>query len=187
MSGVGSILQIGASVAVMTVLAAWFVVTILNQPRRTRRLVSAIVSRDIGGLVPVWTFFAPNPGDTDTHLLFRDRDVEGRVTAWREVHVAGRRHVLDLWNPLRRINKGIVDVVYDLTKRDGRTPQPSGPVPVTKRRMLSFPYVLLLNYVSQLRGDFGAIERQFAIVRTPGIGFRDQPNVLFVTPFHKLS
>jgi hypothetical protein len=187
MSGVGPILQTGVSYAVMAVLAAWFALTILNQARWTRRFVSAIVSRDIGGLVPVWTFFAPNPGDTDTHLLFRDRDADGRVTAWREASAAGRRHVLDLWNPRRRIHKGIVDVIYDLTKRDPRTPHTSSPAPVSKRRMVSFPYVLLLNYVSQLPGDFGAIERQFAIVRTPGIAFRAQPNILFVTPFHKLS
>ena len=39
---------------------------------------------------------------------------------------------------------------------------------VNKQRVLSFPYLLILNYVCNLPGDFGAAERQFAIARTYG-------------------
>jgi hypothetical protein len=170
---------------IAAVLAGWVAVTILNQNNRTRRLVKWIVSYDVCGLVPVWTFFAPNPGDTDAHLLFRDRDHGGRVTNWREVKLVRRRRVIDLWDPRRRINKALVDVSFDLAKLDRPRSGP-GPQPVSKQRVLGFPYLLILNYVSQLPGDFAAAERQFAVAKTKGVELRDQPDILFVSAFHKL-
>lgn len=170
---------------IVAILGAWVVITAFNQTSRTRRLIGRLVAYDICGLIPVWTFFAPNPGDTDTHLLFRDRDPEGRMTDWREVRMVSRRRVIDLWNPRRRISKSLVDVVYDLTKRD-KAQGEQGPQLLSKRRVLSFPYLLVLNYVSQHRGDFGAFDRQFVIAKTPGIASRGRPEVLFVSPFHRL-
>jgi hypothetical protein len=162
-----------------------------NQRRDTRGLVGWLTNRDICGLVPIWTFFAPNPGDTDTHLLFRDRDRDGRITCWREVKLTGRRWFLDLWSPQRRINKAIVDVAFDLTRPDepkqGGEPAAGGPQLVNKQRVLSFPYLLILNYVSSLPGDFAAVERQFAIARTPGMRGRGSPEVMMVSAFHRVG
>jgi len=40
--------------------------------------------------------------------------------------------------------------------------------------------------VSEVQGDFGAVDRQFAIAKTPGIASRGRPEVLLVSPFHAL-
>jgi hypothetical protein len=171
---------------VCVLLAAWFVITAMNQTQRTRKLVNGLVTYDVCGLVPIWTFFAPNPGDTDTHLLFRDRDSDGRSTNWKEVKLLRRDSMFDLWCPLRRINKSLVDVAFDLSKPDDWNRKES-PQPVSKQRVLGFPYLLVLNYVSNLSGDFAAVERQFAIVKTAGYKYRHMPDVLLVSAFHKLA
>ncbi len=172
---------------VAAVLGIWIILTLLNQERRTRRFIKHIIAYDIFGLIPIWTFFAPNPGDRDVHLLFRDRCEDGRITSWREVHLAGRRRITDLWNPRRRINKAIVDVVYDLTRPDR---PPSGSESRSRKiggnRVLTFPYLLILNYISRLPAQFDALERQFAIAKTQGITSRSHPEVLLVSPFHGL-
>ena len=193
-SGMSTVVEVALwalQALIVAILLGWVVVTVANQRRDTRRLVRRITNLDICGLVPIWTFFAPNPGDTDVHLLFRDRDQDGRVTCWREVKLTGRRWILDLWSPQRRINKAIVDVAYDLARPDDITqdaqPSPDGPLLVNKRRVLSFPYLLILNYVSSLTGDFGAVERQFAIARTPGMRGRDRPQVTLVSAFHRVG
>jgi hypothetical protein len=179
-------------IAVVLLLGGWLVVSAANQRKDTRRWVRRITNVDICALVPIWTFFAPNPGDSDTHLLFRDRDQGGRSTCWREVPLAGRRSIVDLWNPARRIHKAIVDVAFDLSRPDDADPDhasddAAGKQVVNKRRVISFPYLLILNYVSRLPGDFGAEQRQFAIARTPGLLGRDQPQVLMVSAFHRLG
>ncbi len=191
MSSVGDVAQWIVQILVVVVFAGWLIVSAANQRKNTRRWVSRITNVDICGLVPIWTFFAPNPGDSDTHLLFRDRDHDGRTTCWREVRLAGRRWFFDLWSPARRIHKAIVDVAYDLSRPDD--PGPDAPatadgfLTVNKKRVLSFPYLLILNYVSSLPGDFGAAERQFAIARTPGMQGRSQPHVMLVSAFHRLA
>jgi hypothetical protein len=191
MSMVGNVAQWIVQIAVVVVFTGWLVVSAANQRKDTRRWVSRVTNVDICGLVPIWTFFAPNPGDCDTHLLFRDRDHDGRITCWREVKLAGRRWFFDLWSPTRRIHKAIVDVAFDLSRPED--PGPDAPATtdglpsVNKKRVLSFPYLLILNYVCNLPGDFGAAQRQFAIARTPGMQGRSQPHVMLVSAFHRLG
>jgi hypothetical protein len=181
-----TVVRVVLSGAAVAVFAVWLFATTLNQHRGTRRLLSPLLAYDICGLIPIWTFFAPNPGDTDVHLLFRDREASGRTTDWREVPLTGRRRMTDLWNPRRRINKALVDLIYDLTRPDPEQ-APATPQPLSKRRVLSFPYILVLNYVSRLPGDFGATERQFALARSPGLRGRSRPDVVLVSAFHELN
>lgn len=170
------------SFLVVALLAGWLLVSILAQHRTTRRYVSMIVTRDICSLVPVWTFFAPNPGRTDLYLLYRDAGADGDVTAWKEVALGGERTLFSLWNPLRRIRKAIIDIAPDLTMDVTYRPRE----PVTKQKVLGFPYLLLLNYVCLQPADFRARSRQFAVARTNGFGTEDQPEVLFLSAFHQL-
>lgn len=170
------------SVLVVTILAGWLIVSILAQHKRTRRFVSIIVSRDICSLVPVWTFFAPNPGRTDLYLLYRDAAADGETTSWKEIVLGGERTLFTLWNPLRRIRKAIIDLAPDLTRDVNYRPHE----PVTKQKVLGFPYLLLLNYVCLQPADFRAKTRQFAVARTNGFGTEDQPEVVFLSAFHQL-
>ncbi|HEX8206943.1 MAG TPA: hypothetical protein VF587_12860 [Solirubrobacteraceae bacterium] len=171
-------------VLVAALLGFWFLASVLNQlPRPKPRWLRKIVAYDIAGLVPVWTFFAPNPGNTDLHLLYRDRLADGRVTPWREVHFGERRHCLSLWNPLRRSSKALVDLSSSLTAYDA----PPGGRPMPRRLVLSFPYLLVLNYVSTLRHDFAATGVQFALARTTGYRGRSGPGVFLVSAIHALE
>jgi hypothetical protein len=174
--------SMGITVAVVSLLAGWLVVSILAQHRRTRPLVSRIVSRDICSLVPVWTFFAPNPGRTDLYLAYRDAGPDGDISPWRSIALGSRRNCVALWNVKRRIRKAIIDVAPDLVRDIPSDPR----APVTKKKVLGFPYLLLLNYVSAQPGDFRATTRQFAVARTNGFGTEDSPAVIFLSAFHKL-
>ena len=171
------------SLLVIIVFAAWTFLTILNQHRSTRRFILAVVRRDLCCLIPIWTFFAPNPGRTDIHLLYRDRDADGRMTAWREVPLDRRRSWLMLWNPRRRICKGVTDVAPDLTRDTTYKPKEV----VSKRKVFTFPYLLLLNYVCCQPVDFRARLRQFAVARTNGIGAEGEVDVAFLSAFHRIE
>src|SRR5581483_6746809 len=46
-------------------------------------------ARDRLAIIPHWTFFAPNPGTSDFHLLARDRLAGGGFSAWKEVAPGG--------------------------------------------------------------------------------------------------
>jgi hypothetical protein len=168
---------------VIGIFGLWMVISVLNQHIRMRRLVWGIVTRDVCSLIPIWTFFAPNPGCSDVRILYRDRDSEGRIAPWREVEFGGRTSWHDLWSPKRRIFKGIVDVVPDLTVNTDLTPK----APVSKQKVLSFPYLLLLNYVCYQPVDFQARTRQFAVARTRGFGTESQPEVVFLSAFHHIQ
>jgi hypothetical protein len=168
---------------VIIIFGSWMLISILNQHKRLRRLVSRIVDRDICSLIPIWTFFAPNPGCTDVHILYRDRDSEGGIGAWREVEFGGRNAWHELWSPKRRISKGIIDIVPDLTRDTDYTPK----APVSKQKVLGFPYLLLLNYVCAQPVDFQARMRQFAVARTSGFGTESEPEVVFLSAFHHIQ
>ena len=171
------------SALVIAVFGLWLLISLLNQHGKLRRLVWQIVGRDICSLIPTWTFFAPTPGCTDVHILYRDRDSEGRIAPWREVRVLGRASWRTLWSPRRRISKGIIDVVPDLTRGTDYTPK----APVSKQKVLGFPYLLILNYVCCQPADFRARMRQFAVARTNGFGTDGDPDVIFLSAFHHIQ
>src|ERR1700686_2969061 len=58
-------------------------------------------------LIPVWTFFAPNPGMTDYYLLYRDRLPDGSFDNWRKVELKNSPNGfrVALWNPTKRKHK----------------------------------------------------------------------------------
>lgn len=171
------------SVLVVAVVVSWTLITVLNHLEGARRLVRPLTSYDICAAIPIWTFFAPNPGRTDVYLLYRDRDAEGQITAWRDIAFERRRAWWCLWNPSRRIGKGVVDVTTDLTSDT----EYAARALVNKKKVVEFPYVLLLNYVCRQPADFRAGMRQFAVARTQGHGTEHDPEVVFLSAFHRLK
>ncbi len=173
---------------VAIVVGIWIGLTILNQMKRTRRWVTFIVAYDVLGLIPIWTFFAPNPGNTDTHLLYRDLYGDGTITQWKELNLVKRRNVLHIWQPKRRISKAVVDVFPDLLNNfdDNETVTESEFKPLPKTKMLSFPYILLLNLTCMEQTDIFSERRQFAIAKTNGHNWRSEPTVFFVSAFHEI-
>ena len=67
-------------------------------------------------LVPTWKFFAPTPGQRDMHLLYQDRYEDGATAPWTEVQPMRQRPSYAFaWNPDRRANKGLFDIVQELS------------------------------------------------------------------------
>jgi hypothetical protein len=134
---------------------------------------------DIAGLLPVWRFFAPEPGRFDYHLLYRDKLRNELITPWREIQTTTSCGSLRaIWNPSKRSNKALVDIVSDLAREwnevdDGRI-------------MYSVPYIALLNRVSNLPRLQDADGTQFAVFVSPGLTGQSA-ELLFASNFHSIS
>lgn len=67
---------------VITLLAAWFAVTLVYQ-LFLRRLIPVAARWDIFRVVPSWHLYTNLP--KDRRLRFRDRDAAGTVSAWQDL------------------------------------------------------------------------------------------------------
>lgn len=103
-------------------LTAWFLLSITAQlplkvfPRVpwVRRFLKPV---DPFGLIPRWTFFAPNPGIHDHHLLFRAGPDDSHFSPWREFDLISNSSLLRfVWNPLKRERKCFSDNVSTLLR-----------------------------------------------------------------------
>jgi hypothetical protein len=164
-----------ASVGVVAIFAAWLLCSILVYIPRLRR---PIRNYDIFGLVPEWRFFAPNPGRTDFHLLYRDKYRDGTLSNWTEVAAIGNRRVWNmLYNPMRRRNKALFDCMQEFSRHVNERD------PVLE---LSIPYLTLLNYVSCLFRNPLPEQVQFLLMYSAGEQADKDPEPLYVSGFHRL-
>jgi hypothetical protein len=160
---------IGAAVhwLIASILGAWFAVTVANQfdSVRTKSIIQA---HDPLGLVPIWTFFAPRPGMSDYHLVYRQVSPSQPMTDWTEIPIVTIRHWSHIfWNPNRRRAKVVSDCMHALGAEVQDARQNSVESPTLQRRLLvSIPYLTLLSIVMAYDAKCvpeGAY-RQFAIV-----------------------
>ena len=164
------------------VLGAWVFLTAVNQfsgswTRALRRV-------DVLSLIPVWTFFAPNPVLTDSRLYYRTIAPDGAVSVWEEIHPPGNRtSVAGLWNPQKRATKAVFDMVRFLQPlcADG----PPGP----EILHASLPYRCLLNHVTHTaknsRPDHLFCE--FFVAQTTGFSEVIPEQPLFRSPIVRLA
>jgi hypothetical protein len=125
---------------------------------RSPRLERWARSRDVFCLLPIWTFFAPNPGTTDTRLLWREALGHGHFGPWHELSPPRWSLWRVVWNPERRVQKAIADAGGLLAQGGGES----------ESTVLTIPYLLLLKYVAAQNGSPQAIARQFIVVQTAG-------------------
>lgn len=171
-------LDIALTSAVAAILVVWFVLTILHH--LPFRLFDEIRASDSLRLLPRWNFFAPEPGVSDFHLLFRDHLVDESVTPWQKFKIerTQRSLVSWLWQPNKRVPKAVFDlgtsllsVVTDSTKAPEMVP-------------FSLPYLMFLNAVSSMPKSPFTVSRQFVLVKTDGVSA--PPDVLFISHVHEL-
>src|SRR5580698_7748189 len=104
------------------VLAIWFVLSISAQLSvsvlpRAIRLHKLLKPADPLGLIPRWTFFAPNPGIYDNHLLFRTGPTIDSLGDWREIEIICRPVFGSfIWNQRKRQRKAFTDNVFMLLR-----------------------------------------------------------------------
>ena len=165
-------------VALAGLFASWWLVSALNQVHtgawmwRVRRHIPL-------GLIPLWTFFAPNPARADPRLIWRE-EYDGEWEGARELHFGfapiGSRWLL---NPQLILNKAIADLVRSLLTLD---------TDVEGRSLLLSPaYVALLSMVLSQPRRAGCSGIQFAIVRTSGSAGARQVETIFLSEVHSLA
>jgi len=136
---------------------------------------------DIFHLLPRWSFFAPRPLTSDYHFLYRDSLVDGTHTDWTEVQFSPPRSSLLswLWNPEKRQAKAFCDLVSDLMQHQ-RLHHDETSI------QLAVPYLMLLNYITNLPRSSNWTHTQFMLMTSPGELSTEAPTPLMLSGVHQL-
>lgn len=208
--------------SVAALLGLWFLATVLTQlttwpgaPKSVAAVVDWFQQYDLFAVVPNWNFFAPNPGTTDYHLLYRDRLDGGDFSMWREIATAKQSGLLrGIWNPRKRQSKVISDVVSALNEmghsvgemcrkqaEEELTARPDGPKPSDEEIVaratelahqhmswirLSVPYLIILVFLSHREHPPFSSATQFLVAETRSYDPDRPTGVLMVSELHDL-
>src|SRR6478672_8690402 len=144
-------------VVLAAIFVAWWAISACNQVR-AGALTSRLRPHIPLGLVPLWTFFAPNPARADSRLVWREEQ-DGAWGGWQELHF-GFAPASSRWlvNPEMIQNKAVSDLANSLLS--------VRPEMGERGALLSSAYVALLNLVIAQPRSARCTAVQFAIVRT---------------------
>jgi hypothetical protein len=132
------------------------------------------------GILPRWTFFAPYPEVRDYRLFVRARPANGPFGSWREIPLADVRFPLSsVWNPRKRIQKGLYFALSSLLALKRQTAQ--------DRLVQTEAYRRVLGYVRETRLSPESREVQFMIARSYGFVSSLKPKSVFLSEIHPLS
>ncbi len=165
-------------IAMAAVFAAWWTISACNQFRsgawtlRLRRHIPL-------GLIPLWTFFAPNPAQSDSRVVWREEH-DGEWSGWQELHF-GFAPRLTRWlvNPEITLNKAITDLVGSLLQARAEWGDRSA--------LLNSAYVMLLSIVLAQPRQTGCSSVQFAVVRTSAGALARRLDVVFLSEIHAVA
>jgi hypothetical protein len=163
-------------------LLLWFVLTAIVQFRDTK-FERAIKSKDALALLPLWTFFAPNPGVNDYHLLYREDNEAGERSGWQEVEINENRTLSTcVWNPSKRGKKVLSDVIQTII------PLIQDYKGSPKVIMFSVPYILILNAIMKENKVLDNSRRkQFLLTASNGYEYSTEPQVILLSEFHPIN
>lgn len=156
-------------------LAVWFALSVLNQFAHGD-VLKGLHRFDPAGLLPNWTFFAPNPGVMDLELLVADQAADGQWSPWRRVVLGRRSRLRTLWNPRGRYEKLFADLSQGLMLSTECGTQGA------RVNQLGVPYIWLLWIAERQAADFRAERRRFAIVGATRHLDEVPVDLLFVSP-----
>ncbi len=158
-------------------LFIWAVISCIAQFSSDRLIF--LKQADWFSLIPQWTFFAPIPGTSDYHLMFRDRYISGDYTEFREIDLTSPRKLMHtIWNPDKHNEKILSDVVHTFAQMAGKIESP--------QLMFTIPYILILNYVSNTEHVPNANATQFTIVESPSSHSGRTLTITFISGLHRL-
>ena len=157
----------------------WLAITVICQ-FDGRKLSTAIRAYDGLNLIPLWTFFAPNPGTQDYHLLYRDKGQGDTPGEWHEIDIQEERYFFScIWNPDKRDKKVLADVVQDLITMVQSTQHD------TKFLIVTLPYLTILKAVcTKEKTVSNAAERQFMLAGSHGFNSTKAPEFILLSMFH---
>lgn len=168
--------------------AVWFGLSLYGQFQSPR--TDTLRRYDVLQLLPIWTFFAPNPGSSDYHVIVRDRRSDGTISEWRDaMPIPAQTATSWVWNPMKRRQKVLVDAVASIAEMCAPTGDRAlQPHLLRRALMVSSPYLVLLNMVVNCAEHAsGTLATQFAVVERVGFGQEARPTVMFRSPFHGLG
>ena len=162
---------------VIPIFGAWLVISVFAQFSKKRWMLW-LRYNDIFALIPLWTFFAPNPGVTDTRLLYRDRLVDAQYSPWIEVKFSNNSVLNAFWHPEKRRKKVVMDTCSLLleTMRSIKD----------KSFLLTMPYLVVLNFIMTMPKNQLGEQRQFMITSTFGYNSAKEPEILFISQLHRI-
>ncbi len=166
-------------VAGILILGAWFVLSVANQiPGPMKEYLGA---HDPFGFLPQWSFFAPNPGTSDSRLVYRESRDAQHWSGWIELESPPAcKAPRWLFNPNKAETKALADlsqmVLATWSDLDQNNKQGT---------ILSWPYIALLRTVMKQRPDSEPGFRQFALVMSKGHEAPRELQVVFVSAAHK--
>jgi len=132
--------------------------------------------------IPQWNFFAPTPGTNDFYLLYREKLSNDFCSSWVEVNSFNRKRNLIsiIWNPYKIEKKALLDFALEINKESKN---------ISKENInyvkLSMPYLLILNYISNLSHFSKNNTIQFMIMKKSS--FSDSIDPFFISGFHQLE
>lgn len=173
---------------IILVLGFWFFLSILWQFKF--EFLQPINKYDIFQLLPNWTFFAPNPGTVDYHLIYRQKDIGTQENLdWSEIPIIQNRTLQHfLWNPQRRKIKLIIDAINAIVKINANNSKfKLSEENSTKALYISVPYMLLMQTVlNNIKTGSDNAQFQFAVIESTGFIQRDEPKYVIISAFHTI-
>lgn len=167
-------------ILIVALLSTWFLISAFYQLQMP--LTVSIKRRDYFALIPKWTFFAPNPANTDYRLLYRDRLSDGSVTPWQEAAFCREKRLSTaLWNPKKRNQKAISDLMRSLLRSFRNSNESAAAL------QLTLSYIGLLNIVTHLRHNEFSQFTQFAVFQTYGFSRLRNARLVMHSQFHSLT
>ncbi|MEU9785551.1 hypothetical protein AB0H92_32100 [Streptomyces phaeochromogenes] len=159
--------------------AGWFTASVLNQ--FSFGWWKRLVRYDRLGLVPRWTFFAPDPARDDIHVVYRDRG-ETAQGPWHSLTTAPPNPwVRWIWNPGRFERKAAIDLVNGL--RNTRHQLKEHP----QALILSTSYIGLAGWAVRQAREEAAMYREFAVLTSTGYLPGQNLSVEFTSEVHRFE
>ncbi len=161
-------------------LGIWFLLSIVNQLGPRKRL-GRLRRADIFQLLPMWNFFAPNPGVHDFYLLYRDKTVAGEIGNWQLAQPTSIRGTFSfLWNPGKVERKVLSDAIQLFAGYDSPGASENAAV------MLTLPYLLCLKMVTEAPPIDSTTLRQFVLAQKKGFAGTDEILPILISDFHSM-
>lgn len=170
-------------IVVIIFYSLWFILTIMNQFKNAayRKYILKI---DIFRVLPLWTFFAPNPGVSDYNLLYRIKTVDGTILPFINIVLRSNKTISNaIWNPSKRGQKALNDFVQEIrrmVKKDGVIEENQHLLKIT------IPYIAIIHYCSHINQNSINDSIQFTIIESFGYTDRFEPRLVFNSDFHSI-
>jgi hypothetical protein len=163
-----------AQLLLIVFFCTWAAISVVSQ---NLNAVSRCLRKwDFFGLIPTWTFFAPNPVNRDHYLYYRDYSFTN-VGSWRRAFDADQHSWYGfLWSPLRREHKAISDAMFHIIDRA----REEGPL----RVQFSVSYITILSFVCTLPQERDVVARQFLFA---GCRAGESPRPIFLSEVHLIG